>query len=66
MSIEDNIIGLGAGIVSRNPAQIARELIGIALDIYGNEADLKDFLTEAARKRADAIADAATDAKVGR
>lgn len=45
-------------------AEAARKLIGIGLDLVPVE-DLKAFLTDEARKRADLAADLAEDVKFG-
>lgn len=45
--------------------QAARELVALALELSENEADLHQYLSDAARMRADAIADAAEALKVG-
>ncbi len=47
-----------------NPWQIARALMDLALTLAPVD-DLKEYLTDEGRRRADAIADAAERAKVG-
>lgn len=47
-----------------NKVQAARELVSLALEIAEDEADLHEFLTDAARIRADRIADAAEALKL--
>jgi len=46
--------------------QAARELVALALEIGENEGDLHQYLTDAARIRADAIADGVELAKLVR
>jgi hypothetical protein len=47
-----------------NPKEIARSLVGLALDLVPVE-DLQEYLTDAARIRADNIADTLQAIKVG-
>ncbi len=49
---------------ANHPSEIARALVGLALDLAPVD-ELQEYLSDAARVRADAIADAAQRMKVG-